>query len=148
MSEDGPAKEAPASAVSAADSSSPVTGGTEVVGPVEQEAPAPRDRAVVLGPVDDKSFAILRQRTEDAPLEAGVVRPMREGEPIHGELVSLSRPEASSPVLDVKVHYDGRPKARAMDTASMALPHKGPARVTSEAFREGWDAVFRRGEPN
>lgn len=143
MSEDGPAKDAAASADVPA-----VTGGTEVVGPIEQEPPASRDRAVVLGPVDDKSFAILRQRAEDAPLEAGVVRPMREGEPIHGELVSLSRPEASSPVLDVKVHYDGRPKARATDTASPALPHKGPARVTSEAFREGWDAVFRRGEPN
>lgn len=144
MSEDGPAKEAPPAAEIPA-----VTGGTEVAGPIEQEPAAPRDRAVVLGPVDDRSFAILRQRAEDAPLEAGVVRPMREGEPIHGELVSLSRPEASSPVLDVKVHYDGRPKARATDVSQPnELPHKGPARVTSEAFREGWDAVFRRGEPN
>jgi hypothetical protein len=125
---------------------------------VQAPAPAPDaavedapvgDRALVLGPVDDKSFAILRKRSADAPLEAGVVRPMREGEPISGELVSLERADASAPVFDVKVHYDGRP-TRATDSRAPtpALPHKGPARVTSDAFRAGWDAVFDARKPN
>ena len=104
----------------------------------ETVEPPSGDKALVLGKVGDKGFAIVRKRSDDAPLEAGVVRPMREGEPIHGELVSLTRATDEAPVFDVKVHYDGRPKP----TTDTASTRKGPARVASEAFRDGWDAVF------
>jgi len=36
----------------------------------------------------------------------------------------------------VKVHV------KVPETAPNALPHKGPARVSSGAYREGWDALF------
>lgn len=94
------------------------------------------DRAVILGELpEQKGVAILRQRSDDAPVEAGVLRTVREGEPIVGELVSLTRTAADSPVCDVKVHVDARPPVA-------EGRHKGPPRITSEAFRSGWDALF------
>lgn len=92
-----------------------------------------RDRAVIVGELaEKKGLAVLRQRGEDAPVEAGVVRGVREGEPITGELVNL-KPTAEDPrVCDVEVLHDARP----------AATHAGPARVASEAYRSGWDALF------
>ncbi|MBI2395408.1 MAG: hypothetical protein HYV09_37915 [Deltaproteobacteria bacterium] len=94
-----------------------------------------RDRAVIVGELaEKKGLAVLRQRGEDAPVEAGVVRGVREGEPITGELVNL-KPTAEDPrVCDVEVLHDARPAA--------AAAHAGPARVASEAYRSGWDALF------
>ncbi len=91
-----------------------------------------RDRALVLGELPDKkSLAILRQRGEDAPVEAGIVRSLREGEPITGELVSLKPTAEGSPLCDVEVHLD-----------RSQITHKGPARVATQAYRKGWDDVF------
>lgn len=95
------------------------------------------DRALILGELaEQKGVAILRQRSEDAPVEAGVVRKVREGEPITGELVSLTPSAEDSPLCDVKVHFDARPEGS----------HKGPPRVATSAYRSGWDALF--GEPH
>jgi hypothetical protein len=92
----------------------------------------PRDRAVILGPVEgDKGLAVLRQRAEGAPVEAGIVKPLEEGRPIAGEVVRL-KPTAEDPrVCDVEVHLDRR-----------GVAHKGPARVATNAYRDGWDALF------
>lgn len=91
-----------------------------------------RDRALVLGQLpDQKALAVLRQRGEDAPVEAGIVRSLREGEPITGEVVSLKPTAEGSPLCDVEVHLD-----------RSQMTHKGPARVASPAYRSGWDAVF------
>lgn len=76
---------------------------------------------------------MLRQRGEGAPVEAGVVRSVREGEPIVGELVSLKPTEENPRLCDVEVHVDRRP---------MSPDHKGPRRVASDAYRDGWDAIF------
>ena len=95
------------------------------------EAPK-RDRALVLGELPDtKALAILRQRGEGAPVEAGIVRSLREGEPITGEVVSLKPTAEGSPLCDVEVHLD-----------RSQMTHKGPARVASQAYRKGWDEVF------
>jgi hypothetical protein len=88
------------------------------------------DRALVLGKLENEAVAVLRQRADDAPIEAGVVRGVKDGEPIVGELVSLKPTEEGSRVCDVEVHVDNRPTA------------KGPARVASNAYRSGWDALF------
>lgn len=91
-----------------------------------------RDRALIVGELaEQKGLAVLRQRGEGAPVEAGVLRGVREGEPIVGELVSLTPSTEDPRVCDVKVHVDARP-----------APQKGPARVSSEAYRAGWDALF------
>lgn len=98
------------------------------------------DRALLLGELPGaRGVAVLRQRADDAPIEAGVVRPMRDGEPIVGELVSLEPTPANPRVCSVKVHHDARPAAA--DPAKSA-PHKGPARVASDAYRAGWDEIF------
>jgi hypothetical protein len=86
------------------------------------------DRALVVGASEDgSSLAILRKRSADAPLEAGIVRPLQEGAPIHGEVIRLApRPDAPL-VCDVEVQLDAR---------------KGPPKVASSRYREGWDRVF------
>ena len=106
-------------------------------------APKPSgDRAVILGKLpEQKGVAILRQRSDDAPIEAGVLRTVRDGEPIVGELVSLTRTAEDSPVCDVKVHVDAR-------TPAPEGRHKGPPRITNEAFRSGWDALFGPDTPD
>ena len=99
---------------------------------------AKRDRALILGVVgelpEQKGVAILRQRAEGAPIEAGIVRKVREGEPIVGELVTLKPTSEGSPLCDVEVHLDAPSGSR--------TPTKGPARVASNAYRSGWDEVF------
>lgn len=74
---------------------------------------------------------MLRQRGEGAPVEAGLVRNVREGEPIVGELVSLKPSDEGSRLCDVEVHVDNRPKG-----------HKGPTRVANDSYRHGWDEIF------
>lgn len=98
---------------------------------------AKRDRALVLGELpDQKGVAVLRQRAADAPVEAGIVRPTREGEPIVGELVTLKPTAEGSPLCDVDVHIDARPNR----------DHKGPVRVSTAAYRDRWDEIFGGGD--
>lgn len=91
-----------------------------------------QDIALVFDRTEDREgFHVLRRRAEDQPVELGTIRPLREGEPIDGEVVSL-KPRKDAPfVCDVKVQIDTR-----RPTAD------GPAQVASEAYRAGWDAIF------
>ncbi|MEO8214202.1 MAG: hypothetical protein ABI560_13465 [Myxococcales bacterium] len=102
--------------------------------PVELKAP-PGDIALVLGK-DAEGLHILRRRSEESPIEAGLLRPMREGKPISGEVVSLTQRQDLPMVFDVKSEFstDVTPGERpAVD---------GPAQVASDAYRKGWDAVW------
>ena len=96
--------------------------------------PPTGDIALVCGK-DQHGTHILRRRSEQAPLELGLLRPLREGKPIEGEVISLTpRPEA--PVLfDVKSEL---PDPRARPTED------GPPQVATDAYRKGWDAVWGR----
>ena len=89
------------------------------------------DKALVLGELQNKGIAVLRQRSDDAPVEAGLVRKVKDGEPIVGELVTLKPTEEGSRLCDVEVHVDNRPATA-----------KGPAKVASDAYRSGWEALF------
>ena len=93
------------------------------------------DVAVVFGK-DEHGTHILRRRSEDAPVEAGVLRPLQSGKPIEGEVISLS-PRADGPLLfDVKSELPSPyPAPRQTD---------GPAQVATDAYRKGWDAVWGR----
>ena len=75
---------------------------------------------------------ILRKRNDR--LEAGTVAPLKEGAPIHGEVVQL-KPRPNSPLCDVEVHVPA--PARAADT-------HGPAQVATDSYRKNWDQVYRR----
>jgi len=58
---------------------------------------------------------------------------MREGQPLRGELVSLA-PREGTPLFDVSVLHDARPKAA----------RGRPPKVATRAFRDGWDRIFSR----
>lgn len=116
-------------------------------------APKPKkkepDVALVCGKTPDgEGVAVLRARR--GRLEAGVVRPMREGKSLHGgEVVSLT-PRADAPaVCDVEVH--ATLPASAPEPAGADSPSSGrPAQVASDDYRRNYGRIFgaaRKGEP-
>ncbi len=99
----------------------------------QKEKGASEDVVLVHGRTEDgKGLEVLRKRGDT--LAAGQMRPMEEGKAITGEVVSL-RPRSESPLLfDVDVLHAPEP-GRA-----------GPAQVSTDSYRAGWQAVFG-GEP-
>lgn len=93
------------------------------------------DVAAVCGK-DEHGLYILRRRSADGPVEAGVVRPLVEGKAIAGEVISM-QPRAEAPFLfDVKT-----------EMAAPAAPEpaaNGPAQVATDSYRRGWDAIWGR----
>ena len=87
------------------------------------------DVVLVFGRSEDgKAYDVLRQRGSD--VEAGTMRPLDEGKPLHGEVVRL-KPREGSPVLfDVEVQHDARP------------PTGRPAKVATEQYRKGWESIW------
>ncbi len=85
---------------------------------------------VLLGPrtADGGGVHVLRARQER--IEIGELRPLAEGRPIAGEVLTLAPREGNPRVCDVKESFAPR------------LPQKGPAKVSSKAYREGWDDIF------
>jgi hypothetical protein len=90
---------------------------------------APKD-VVLLGPptADGAGVHVIRAREER--IETGELRALQEGRPIAGEIVTLAPRKENPRVCDV--------------TESWAPPaqQKGPAKVATDAYREGWDEVF------
>ena len=68
--------------------------------------PPAGDIAFVCGK-DAEGVHILRRRSEEAPIEAGLLRPMREGKPIDGEVVSLTQRQDLPMIYDVKSEFGG-----------------------------------------
>src|SRR3569623_1379769 len=86
-------------------------------------APPSGDVALVFGK-DEHGTHILRRRSQNAPVEAGVLRPLQSGKPIDGEVISLS-PRGDAPLLfDVKSELPS-PYPAARPTSD------GPAQVAS-----------------
>jgi hypothetical protein len=109
------------------------------------EAPAAaKDVALIHGVSADGAVHVIRRRGER--LEAGALRPVREGVPLTGELVSLT-PRESCPLLcDVQVHY-APPKAAEVEAkpsaaSSKPLGRKGPAQVATDTYRDNWDSIW------
>lgn len=99
--------------------------------------PAKRDTVLIHGVSEDgQNLAVLRAR--DDHVEAGVVRRVKEGESIHGELVRL-KPRAEFPLLcDVEVALESPHKGPAR------LSHGGPAQVATDSYRANWDAIWSK----
>jgi hypothetical protein len=95
-----------------------------------------RDVAMIVDRTEDnEGFQILRRRNERAPVELGTMRPLREGKPIDGEVVSL-RQRADLPFLyDVKTELADDSRRATSD---------GPAQVATDEYRRGWDAIWGR----
>ncbi len=96
-------------------------------------APATKDVALIYARSEDgRSYGVLRQRNDE--IQVGTLRGLEEGKPIHGELVQL-RPRPEAPMLfDVETTDTG--------TTPKAEPASGPPKVSTPAYREGWDSVW------
>ena len=82
---------------------------------------------------DGDGVRVLRAR--HGKVEVGEVRPIAEGKPLSGEIVTL-RPRDDAPrVCDVKVEYTPEPAARAEGAT-------GPAQVATAKYRDNWEAIF------
>ncbi|HEY3592734.1 MAG TPA: hypothetical protein VGL13_02630, partial [Polyangiaceae bacterium] len=106
---------------------------------------------------DGAGARILRAR--NGAIEAGELRPAKEGQTINrGELVRLS-PRPDSPCFcNVEVLYKA-PSVEAPSSPSTAAEAatepamSGPAQVATERYRDNWDRIFgsaarRRSAPN
>lgn len=117
------------------------------------DAPAAAtDVALIHGFTPDGGLRVIRSR--GGRIEAGAVHPIREGVPIHGEVVSL-KPRADYPALcDVEVKY-APPRVHtdpelANSPSSHAAPpqlpaparRKGPAQVATDTYRDNWDSIW------
>ena len=113
-------------------------------------SPAPGaapDVALIHGVTSDgEGLKILRARGDR--LELGAVRPLREGAPITGEVVTL-RPRANFPALcDVETLFKpSEPGSDRQEPApSAAVQRTGPAQVATDDYRRNWDAIWNRSE--
>lgn len=80
---------------------------------------------------DGKTLGVLRKRGER--VKPGLIRKVSDGQPIHGELVRL-KPRQEPHLFDVEVLHDARPQKE----------QTGPAQVASDAYRRGWDRLFKK----
>lgn len=93
----------------------------------------PKDQALVFGVDPERQEAlVLRRRGND--VEAGVVRPLKEGRPILGDVVRLKPRPEFPPLCDVET------LVRHPDPAPRRSP--GPPMGSTEAYRRGWEQVF------
>jgi hypothetical protein len=99
-----------------------------------------RDVAMIVDRTEDnEGFQILRRRGSEGPVEMGTMRPLREGKPIDGEVVTLRQRRDLPFLYDVKTQLpDPEPRRATGD---------GPAQVATEDYRRGWDAIWGRRLP-
>ncbi|MEI9940776.1 MAG: hypothetical protein WDO69_26470 [Pseudomonadota bacterium] len=106
--------------------------------------PASSDVALIHGVTPDgEGFKILRARGDR--LELGAIRPLRDGAPITGEVVTL-RPRPNFPALcDVETHF--KPVEEQSDrqepAPSAVVQRSGPAQVATDEYRRNWDAIWK-----
>jgi hypothetical protein len=105
------------------------------VGTEHESPPSSGDVAVAVGK-DEHGIHILRRRSEDAEVEAGIVQPLAEGRPIQGEVITMRRRPDSPFVFDVKTEL-ANPGADAPRATSA-----GPSQVATDSYRKGWDAIW------
>jgi hypothetical protein len=98
-----------------------------------------KDLALVLGQSEDgEEVHILRRRADSETVEAGTLRPLRDGRAITGEVVHLE-PREDAPFL-----YDCETDEELSAPASGGHS-SGPPQVATDEYRRGWDAIWGRG---
>ena len=104
--------------------------------------PTATDTVLIHGVSDDgEKLAVLRAR--DNRLEAGIISKVKEGQPLHGELLRLS-PRPDFPLLcDVEVTVPARVTAGPSESAPK-LSHGGPAQVATHSYRANWDSIWSK----
>jgi hypothetical protein len=107
--------------------------------PDKTDGADPFDVVLVHGAtVDGQGARVLRARP--GQLEAGEVRPLREGQPLlpGGEVVRLVERSDHANVYDVKVDY----KTPALPASTKASA--GPPQVASPEYRASWERTFAK----
>ena len=109
--------------------------------PGESKGKAKRDVLLVHGTTPDgRGLEVIRQR--DDQLETGAIRPLEQGKPIQGEVLSLE-PHKDFPLLcDVKVELPA--PAQSGDGRQARASRSGPAQVASDRYRKNWDSIWKR----
>jgi len=88
-----------------------------------------RDVLLVYGASDDgRGYEVLRQQGDE--IQAGRLRPLYDGKPIHGEVVRLEPRKESPALFDVEVQHDARVASRR------------PAQVATDQYRKGWESIW------
>ena len=92
-----------------------------------------KDVVMIHSPHDDgQGYNVLRMR--DGSLELGAIRNIREGAPIHGDVVSLSQRKENERLYNVET---------LVKTPRAPEPTRhGPAQVASDRYRTNWDNIF------
>ena len=94
-----------------------------------------KDLALVFGPsVDGEGLNVLRRRAGSTAVEAGTLRPLREGRAIVGEVVRLEQREEAPFLFDCETDEE----LSTREPQSLA----GPPQVATEQYRRGWDAIW------
>jgi hypothetical protein len=102
--------------------------------PATSDAKASPDVALIHGrTADGEGLRVVRQREQR--VELAEVRPLKHGQPIVGEVVTLKPRPHFQLLCDVSVELP-RPAA--------AGAHKGPVQVATDTYRDNWEAVFAR----
>lgn len=111
----------------------------------KESKPKVDDVVLVHGKTDDgEGMKVLRKKGEE--LSSGEIRPIREGQPLDGEMVSLS-PREQQGLFDVEVHYSPENPTSTNLSANPTSPTsfsklERPAKVSNPEFRQGWDLIW------
>jgi len=92
-----------------------------------------KDVVMIHSPHDDgQGYNVLRMR--DGSVEVGAIRNIREGAPIHGDVVSLSQRKENERLYNVETLVKSpRPSEPA---------RHGPAQVATATYRTNWEQIF------
>jgi hypothetical protein len=97
------------------------------------------DVALVFDRTEDaQGYRILRRRASASDIEVGTIRPLKEGRPIDGEVLSLTARQDVPYLYNVKTELPD-PRADARPTRD------GPAQIATEEYRRGWEAIWGTG---
>jgi hypothetical protein len=119
---------------------------TAQLAPAEGARASGKDAILIHGVSQDgETMAVLRAR-EDR-VEAGVLRAVKAGQPLSGEVLKLT-PRPEFPLLcDVEVQVPagtinaaGGSEANPRSEGSRGRP----AQVATDSYRENWDAIWRK----
>lgn len=108
-------------------------------GPDREGEAEPADVALVFDRTEDsEGYRILRRRAAADQVELGTIRPLKEGRPIDGEVLSLTARQDVPFLYNVKTEL-------ADPHAATRLTSDGPAQIATEEYRRGWEAIWGTG---
>lgn len=95
--------------------------------------PCERGDELCVGPSVGGDAHLFVRHTADHRHVPGIMRPVREGEPLTSDVLHVTPKDPKNGVYHVE-------EIQVPSTPSMSSGR--PAKVTSDAFRTGWDGIF------